>query len=321
MSYNQENYRTVTERLRKSRTDAETAAQERRRRLHAEHPEAWEIDRALGQTGMRLFEIACREPSPEKDAELARLRAENLSLQQARRDLLAHLGLPADYTEPRYACAVCRDTGRTETGLCACMKRALAMEGLRTSGLGRLAQTQTFDTFSLDYYHGDDRVSMQRNLEAAQSAAEDFSPERPLFLLLIGPTGLGKTHLSTALACRVIERGYDVCSDSAQNIIGAYEHDHFRAGRGEDEFAADKYETCELLVVDDLGTEFKTPFSLSCLYHLLNTRINQGRSTVINTNLSVADLRARYDDRVTSRLLGEFRPLVFSGVDVRNQKI
>ncbi len=323
MAYNQENFRRIRDQLAARRTHAEATAEDHRHYFHAMSPEAAEIDRALGRTSMRLFEIACRPASPEKDKALDDLRRENLSLQQARRDLLRHLGLPEDYTDPHYTCPVCRDTGYTDTGaMCACFKKALTMEAFRSGGIGHLADRQSFDNFSLDYYkEGAEREQMRCNLTAAREYAETFLPGRSGNLLMLGPTGLGKTHLSTAIARRVIERGFDVRYESAQNIISAYEHDRFHSGRGDTEFQADSYEHCELLIMDDLGTEFQTSFSLSCLYNLINTRLNRGLPTVISTNLSAADIRSRYDDRIASRLLGHFRPLVFAGSDIRYQKL
>lgn len=321
MAYNQDIFRRIKDEYAARRTRAEAEAENRRLVLYANSPEATEIDRALGRTSMRLFEIACRPNSPEKTRDLDALREENLSLQQARQDLLRHLGLPSDETEPRYACKACRDTGYTDDGrMCPCFKKALTMEAFRCGGIGHLADKQSFENFSLAYYQGEDREQMQRNLTAARDYAETFLPGRSGNLLMIGHTGLGKTHLSTAIARRVIERGFDVRYESAQNIISAYEHDRFHSGRGEADFQADPYERCELLVMDDLGTEFQTSFSVSCLYNLINTRLNRGLPTVISSNLSPADIRARYDDRIASRLLGHFRPLVFRGADVRYQK-
>ena len=315
-----ENYRTVKDILAKRRARALEKAEQNRVFFHSQAPEAVEIDRALSQTAMQLFGIAIMANSPEKEAKLSALKAQNLSLQEAREELLASLGLPKNFTEPQYECPLCGDSGYIDLQMCRCMKHLLALEGFKTSGIGHLIGTQTFDNFSLDYYKGADREQMKRNLSITRSFAENFSSKSGN-LLFMGATGLGKTHLSTAIATVVIEKGYDVLYESAQNIIGVYEHERFHSTRGEDNHESERYETCDLLIIDDLGTEFQTAFSVSCLYNLINTRLNRGKSTIISTNLTAGEIRARYDDRISSRLLGHFMPLLFRGEDVRCQKL
>lgn len=320
MAYTYENLARVKDSIAKRRVKALEEAEQNRRHLHAISPEAVEIDAALAQTAMRLFGVACMENTPEKTQKMDEIRAENLSLQEARTSLLTHLGLPKNYTEPQYICTLCGDTGYVGVNMCQCMKQALAIEGFRTSGVGYLIDKQTFDNFRLDYYRGKDLEIMRRNLTIAKNYADNFTLASPN-LMMMGATGLGKTHLSTAIAREVILRGYSVRYDSAQNIIGAYEHDRFHSGRGEEKKEAQPYETCDLLILDDLGTEFQSTFSISTLYYLINLRLNCGRPTIVSTNFTAGDLRSHYDDRIASRLMGHYQPLMFRGDDVRFQKL
>lgn len=320
MAYANENLRRVKEDIARRRILAMDLAEQNRRHLHTISPEAREIDAALAQTAMQLFGVACMPSGDEKAAKMEQIRAENLALQEARASLLEHLGLPKNYTEPQYTCTLCADTGYVGVNMCRCMKQALAVEGFRTSGIGHLIDKQTFDNFSLDYYKGKDKDVMRQNLAIAKRYAETFS-RTSSNLMLMGATGLGKTHLSTAIAREVIIKGFSVLYDSAQNIIGAYEHDRFHSGRGEDKKEAEKYEVCDLLIIDDLGTEFQSNFSLSTLYYLLNLRLNCGRPTIVSTNFTAQDLRTQYDDRIASRLMGNYQPLIFRGDDVRFQKL
>jgi DNA replication protein DnaC len=116
----------------------------------------------------------------------------------------------------------------------------------------------------------------------------------------------------------VISKGYDVLYESAQNIISAFEADKFRSGYGPYEPTAEKYLTCDLLILDDLGTEFVNQFTVSCLYNLFNTRRNRGLSTIVSTNLSAEELSERYDDRIYSRIVGsDYTVLFFGGDDYR----
>lgn len=319
MGYNVSNYRKIREQYDQKRLLAKNKAEDRKLYLHSISPEARELDRALSEIGLRIFKTGCEGGENVKER-IEKIRREHEDMLSAKKKLLRSLSLPEDYTEIKYECEDCLDTGFVDTKMCKCMKRALILEGFRSSGLGSLIEKQSFENFSLDYYEGEDRVRMQRNLDAIRDYAESFG-EGSGNLLLMGGTGLGKTHLSTAMARTLIENANDVVYESAQNIISDFESDRFRHGydRG-DENASAKYFDCDLLIIDDLGVEVINSFSISCIYNLLNTRINKGRATVISTNMTPSILRSRYDDRITSRLLGEFSVLLFSGTDVRSKK-
>ena len=182
-----------------------------------------------------------------------------------------------------------------------------------------MIEKQSFDNFDLEWYRDDEQgyQRMCKNLESARSFANNFAAQGGN-LLLIGTTGTGKTHLSTAIAREVIHQGYDVHYDSMQNILTAFENDRFHSGYGQREIEGDKYLECDLLIIDDLGTEFINQFSIATLYNIINTRGNRGLSTIISTNLSAADLRAKYDGRIISRIIGtEYKVLFFTGRDHR----
>lgn len=317
MGYNGQLYQKVREQMEADRRAAVAEADAHRAHLHAISPEAAEIDRTLATTGMRYFNLALHGTA----AQISELRRENVALQKARRELLHHLGLPEDYTEPHYKCALCRDSGATERGVCDCLRRRLTLAAFEESGIGSLIRRQSFDNFSLDYYRDSEETfsRMKQNLERCRSFSENFREESGENLLMLGGTGLGKTHLSTAIARRVIERGFDVVYDSAQNILSTFEEEQFRSRDAIGERTG-RYFSCDLLIIDDLGVEMNTQFTASCIYNLINTRLNRSRSTVISTNLTQSELRERYNDRIFSRLFGEFTPVLFVGRDVRMQK-
>lgn len=237
-----------------------------------------------------------------------------------REDALVAAGYPKDYTNPPYECPICSDTGYKGIEMCECMKKRIRLESLKNSGLGRLAENQSFDSFSFNYYEGADRERAVHNFTVLKEFAFSFSPSEFENFLLIGGTGLGKTHLSTSLARVIIERGYNVVYTTAIRMFDAFERKRFSQGPHTKE-STDKYFDCDLLIIDDLGCEMSTQFTVSTLYDLINTRLNEGASTVISTNLSGAELRKKYDDRITSRLFGHFAPLPFTGTDVRQQKL
>ncbi len=321
MGYNIENYRRVRTMLEERRREAIATAERHAAEVHAACPELHEIDRALSATGMQLFREAMAGGDDLADR-LARIRAEHERVQALRGELLTARGFPADYTEPAFTCPACRDTGFCEAEMCDCMRRALVEEGIRSSGIGRLIHHQSFENFSLEYYKKNpvDYERARYALQRARSYAEGFGPTSGN-LLLVGPTGLGKTHLSTSIARTVLERGYDVVYETIQNVISDFEYDRYKSGYGVSESRGERYLACELLILDDLGTEQTNSFVLATLYHLLNTRLNHGKQTVINTNVSGEELRERYNDRITSRLLGEYEVLLFSGHDIRMQKL
>jgi DNA replication protein DnaC len=322
MAYKVENYRLVRERFEEKRHRAVREAELRREEIHRLCPEIAVIDEALAKTGMQIFTAACGGGEDVQER-IARIRRENEQLLSERRALLTALGYPTDYTDACYECPKCKDSGFVNCRMCECMHRELVLEGFRSSGIGRMIDRQSFDNFSLDYYRTSDAdyERMKINLEAAIEFSETAPPAYEN-LLLCGSTGLGKTHLSSAIAKRVIERGYDVKYESVQNILSDFEHDRFRSGYGAElDERSHVYLEAELLIIDDLGTEMTNTFTVSVLYQIVNTRINQGRPTVISTNLTQKELRERYGDRVASRIFGEYRPLLFCGRDVRFQMI
>ena len=208
--------------------------------------------------------------------------------------------------------------------MCDCMKRALILAGYESSGLGKLMQTQTFNSFSLDFYRGKPEIfeKMKHNFEVIKKFAEEFTTSKCENLALFGGTGLGKTHLSTAAAKTVIDRGYDVLYVTAVGMIADFEKERFGSGYSDtDVESLGRYYDCDLLIVDDIGTEVTNQFTVSVLYNVINTRLAKQKSTVISTNLAPSELRSRYWDRIASRIFGEYTPLLFEGTDVRMQKL
>lgn len=322
MGYSRDVYRRIREAYKSKYVKAEEEADRRTAEVHAKSREIAEIDRELSRTAAEIaLAVIGKGESWEKD--LAEVKAKNLALQQKRAVLLRELGYPADYTQPPYECPKCKDSGFVGVEMCDCMRKELIFAAFAESGLGNLVQTQSFENFDLGYYRANtpEYTQMRRNFELAKAYAQGFDLHAGN-LLFCGGTGLGKTHLSTAIARRVIEKGYDVCYTSAVNLLASFEAVRFGSSAanadGED---TKRYDECDLLIIDDLGTEVTNQFTLSCLYMVLNNRINRGLPTIVSTNLSPKELQMRYVDRVASRLLGEFTLLQFVGSDVRMQKL
>ncbi len=298
--YSYKNYHLVKEEIKKRRKNAEGLAMARNEELRERSAEIRAIDDELSGTGLLLFKTACA------GGDIGKIRSRNQELMARRRQIILSMGLPADYTEVHYSCPECADTGFIDgVRMCKCFREGLIKATIHSSGIGRLIEQQSFANFDLDWYREDEEtyLRMKTNLARAKEYCKNF-PKRKMNLLLIGKTGTGKTHISTAIAREIINLGYDVIYDSVQNIIADFEDDKFRRSYNTDELRAEKYLECDLLIIDDLGTEFTNQVTLSCIYNLLNTRQNKGLATIISTNLTAEELAGKYDDRIYSRIVG-----------------
>lgn len=307
-------YRKAKEEIEARRAHALTQSEDRAEILRSLSDEIAEIDKELAGTGMLIFKTACH------GGDIAPIKERNKALQQKRRELVVSLGYPEDYDSVHYTCPICRDSGYVDgVKVCSCLRELIAKERIAASAMGRLIEKQSFENFDLSVYSYDSGVEekMRANLAVAKNYVKNFATVCEN-LLLIGPTGTGKTHISTAIAGALIHNGYDVIYDSTQNIISDFEADRFRSGYGNYESRSEKYLECRLLIIDDLGTEFTNQFTVSTLYNLLNTRQNKGLPTVISTNLSPEELAKKYEDRIYSRIIGSgCRVLAFYGKDRR----
>ena len=322
MGYNQENFRRIREEYSRKYLEVQEAASKRREEIHAILPEVREIDSQLSDMGLRIMQAALQ--SENYQAALAEIEAQSLSLEQRRAEVLIRNGFPADYTAPRYECKSCGDTGYIDYKMCDCMRKKLILAGYESSGISTLMRSQSFENFSLDYYKADRMtyLLMQSNLERAKEYAGSFHPAKSENLAMFGGTGLGKTHLSTAIAREVIEGGWDVVYVSCVDMFADYEAQRFGNSTGTPTGAdLSRYTDCDLLIIDDLGTELTNQFTTSCLYGLLNTRLNRHLPVILSTNLETDEFRKRYWDRITSRVLGNFTIMPFKGTDIRRQKL
>ncbi len=320
MGYNREDYVRIKAEYTNKYLKARQEADARRQEIYARIPEIRQIDALLGGTGREIMGIITsgKDGTQEK---IAILKERNSKLLAQRGELLCQKGYPEDYSDIRYECDKCADSGYSDGKMCECMKRALVLAGYESSGLGGLIRSQSFDNFSLDYYKvgGGNADMMQMFVTALRGFAEGFSADTYRNYLLMGGTGLGKTHLSTAVAKTVIDRGFDVLYVTAVGMLGDFEDKRF--GNGEGTKSTDRYYGADLLIIDDLGTEVVNQFTLSCLYDVINSRINNRKCTFINTNLNKKEIEAKYSERITSRLFGEYYPLLFVGTDIRKQKV
>ena len=325
MAYDGRVMRQALQRFEEDRQRRQTQYQERRERIYARQPRLREIDSQLRSTMSRIITSALRHGTDPRSA-VAVLRDENLSLQTEKRELLKKMGLPEDALEEAPACALCGDTGYRGGRMCRCLRAYYARE--QQKELSRMLDlgSQSFDTFSTDWYPDrydrDIGVTVREHMETVYDICGDFAHQfgrRPANLLLFGAPGLGKTHLSAAIAREVSEKGFSVVYDTAGHVFGQFEQQKFAREEEADDHV-ERVLNCDLLILDDLGSEMTTAFVQSALYQIVNTRLLERRSTIISTNLSPEKLAQRYTPQIASRLEGEYQLLPFVGKDIRKLK-
>ena len=299
--------------------------EQRRRMLYARQPRLEEIERTLRGTMSRIVAAAAKKGEDPLPA-IRALRDENLALQQERAQLLTELGYPADYLEDKPACPLCGDTGYDKKGVCRCLRQYYAREQLQElSRLLPLGEAR-FETFRFDLYDSTEwegygispRANMERNFDVCRDFACQFSRGGG-DLLLSGGTGLGKTFLSACIAREVSDAGFSVVYDTAISVFSRYEDAKFRPDEVSDADVR-RCESCDLLILDDLGTEMTTAFVQGALYQIVNGRMLSGRSTIISTNLAPEELGRRYGAPILSRIEGAYRILPFFGEDIRTKQ-
>jgi len=305
-----------------SRINAIKAADFRSEQLKREIPEIAQIDSALHMVSRKIMEAAL-SGKQELDEKLATVKSENDNLILRRASVLEQHGYSVDYDSPVFSCKHCADTGYIGLSFCECVKKAYNTDRYTGSGLGKALYSKDFDSFLLKYYSGksDDDLSERENmtmiLNQCRRYAQRFSTSGDS-ILMIGGTGLGKTHLSAAIAKEVLAKGYFVIYDSAQSIFDGYEAVRFGKDSREN---IKKYENCDLLLIDDLGAECITQYTVAMFSSLLNWRIANSKPTIISTNLTPQQIKKSYAERIYSRLMGEFLIMKFSGQDIRLLKL
>ncbi len=299
----------------------------RREEVYRAVPRVREIDNAIFGGGMRMLSAVWQgNETPQAAAES--YAGETARLTAEKRVLLKEAGFAADYLEPPYTCAHCKDTGMREGKLCSCYLTLLSETLAAESGMGKLLQKQTFDTFNPRFYADtpvegqklSPRANMATIFRTCRQFVADFKAHSDN-LFLYGNPGLGKTFLSSAIANALLKEGISVLYQSAGQIADILAEARF--GRGESELRTvlkDQLLRVDLLIIDDLGTEFINSMTDADIFYIVNSRILAEKSTIISTNLSLPDIGRVYSDRMLSRIMGHYTPLYFYGTDIRSMQ-
>lgn len=238
--------------------------------------------------------------------------------------LLADHGYPKDYFEPPYDCPDCQDTGYIGGRKCHCFEQAAIDLVYTQSNIRRILETENFDNFSFDYY-SDEQINPATGLSSLATARQAVQNCRNFIqtfdadfcnLFFYGDTGIGKTYLSNCVAKELLDSGHSVIYFTASSLFRIFEKNAFER----EQHAGDDYRnifSCDLLIVDDLGTEFSNTFTVSQLFLCLNERILRQKSTIISTNLTLTQLKEIYSERTFSRISSSYTMIKLFGNDIR----
>ena len=319
MAYSKETYKKAEQELAQRRSRALAEREDRHRIAVESVPEILETEERMSAAGLATIKALGMGAVDAKEY-IRKLSEINLNAQAQRRMFLKKAGFPEDWLDVHYSCPKCEDKGFVNGIMCDCFKDLLKSLEYEKLCSKLPVGSCRFDNFKLDYYPDGAGTSPRRRMESVlnycKTYATDFSRRSPS-LLLYGKTGLGKTHLSLAVAGKAVESGYGVIYTSAQNLFNKLEKEKFGRSDGNTE---ETILDCDLLIIDDLGAEFTTQFTVSTLYNIINSRELEGKPTIISTNLTPEQLTSTYSERIASRILSNFVMLYFDGSDIRQIK-
>ena len=307
--------------IEKRRFASKRAEDERRAEVLAKIPQYASLEIKLAESMSKVIALIAAK-SPDCQEKIAKISEENLALQREMSRLLAENGFPADYLEPIFSCKKCSDTGTINGEWCECVKKAarkFAADELNERSPLKLC---SFGDFDLSLYpdnpasEDNPRRIMTDNFNFCLKFAEEFNGHGK-GVFMIGKTGLGKTHLSLAIAARVIERDFCAVYISAPELVRNVESEQFGRTMGD---TLSVIADCDLLILDDLGAESRSERTASLIYEVINGRISRSLPIIVSTNYTINELSERYNDRILSRLLS-MNVRFFEGNDNRLIKI
>ncbi len=321
MGYSEQVLRRARARLEQDKARHEKENELHQQEIYERFPRLEELDRELRRTMAQLMTVSLRKGSQE---EIKAIQERNLSLQREREWILDAGGIEEDYLDGTPLCKKCGGSGYAGAKMCTCLQELCRQEQKKELTSLLRSSNESFERFRLDVYPDSynaklgvsPRKLMQSNFNICHKYAQNFSPDSGS-LLFSGATGLGKTFLSACIARQVAQNGYSVVYETAIRLFADFETEKFGPPQEESGRLTQKYLDCDLLIIDDLGTEMTTQFTTSVLYTVINSRMMDARPTIISTNLSDGELEGRYSPQIASRLMGAYRLVQFAGEDIR----
>ena len=324
MAYTGEVLRRARERLAQAKADREAENAQHLRQAYRQVPRLAEIDRALRLTMAKAAQSVFQEGG-DPQAAFDRVRKENHALQREREWLIED-NFDEGFLDDTPICTICGGTGYVGSQMCECLRELCRQEQKKELTVLTGAAQESFGSFRLEYYSdqfdpnlmSSPRAIMSMTLQTCKRYAQSFTMKSGN-LFLNGNPGLGKTFLSACIARTVADNGYSVVYETAVHLFSCLEASKF-SGDPEAKRRGERYTACDLLIVDDLGSEMVTPFVQSALYTVINDRLLAAMPTVISSNLQPKELSSRYSPAIASRLQGSYRLVTFVGQDVRLQR-
>jgi DNA replication protein DnaC len=300
--------------------------EQRKRTLYSRFPRLKAIEDEMVKLSIDITK-AILNKTQDTDTLLEQLKKHQLDLKIEKAEILSSNSYPIDYLELRYKCKNCKDTGYVNGSKCRCLIQQEIMNQYKQSNLGNNIKNENFDQFRLDYYSdekGESNYSPRDNMKDIYMKCIRFVQSfdnHNVNLLFIGSPGLGKTYLCNSIAKDLLEQGKRVIyhvSSELTDLVRKYKFDF----ENEDNYvsALNELYTCDLLIIDDLGTELPTQFSSLVIYNILNKRLLNNKKIIISTNLNTDEIMKNYSERIYSRLFGNFTMCKFYGEDIRLKK-
>ncbi len=325
MGLNNSQYNQVMREYEQQQLKNRYEQQRRVEEVYARVPQIGALDEEIRSQGARSARMALKG-----DTEAGRRFRENLAdLREQKQVLLAAAGYPPDYMDMHYQCPACKDTGYENGRRCRCFEQARTRILYAQSNIRQVLERENFDTLSYSWYDGERRLErlgmteldyMKMVVAKCREFAAGF-PEKGRNLLFTGSTGVGKTFLTNCIAKALIDRYISVIYLTSQDLFELLSRYKFGRDLQEDtEEACRHILECEMLIIDDLGTEVNNTFVSSQLFYCINERILREKGTIISTNLSVGVLQDTYSDRVTSRIMSHYAAIPLYGEDIRVKK-
>lgn len=320
-------YDMVMKEYEERRRGNQIVLQKRYEEIYEKIPKIKELEERIAHTSVQKGKALLSGSDPSI---LQELKRENMELSMEKIELLVEAGYPKDYLEPIYVCKKCKDTGYMGQEKCSCLKQAIIRFLYSQSGITNRLNSENFDTFRLDYYSEEqkqpNRPSPRDNMRSILQSCIQFTQNFPNThenFLFQGNAGVGKTFLSNCIAKALLDKGYSVIYLTSFQLFDILEKHRFHK-RQDDLEDAKHLEIefsylldCDLLILDDLGTEMNNSFISSQLFLCINERLLKKKSTIISTNLALSDLTAAYSERVVSRLAQHYHIYNIYGEDIR----
>jgi len=311
----------------KTREKNENIRQERLDVLYSKFPRIKSIDKDLSLHGIKVTRDIMKNPENSKNI----INAFNDFFEQLNKEkayLMTEENIPLNYLDIPYDCAICKDTGYIENSKrCKCFEQKIINHLYQMSNLNNIIKRENFSTFNIEIFSdikNDKEPPQNENIQSILSSVEsyiyNFDPKSGKNLLFYGPTGQGKTFFCNSIAKYLLDKGFLVIYQTSFKLIDIIERYRFKEKTRESVLNYNLLLNSDLLIIDDLGTEFNNSFTNAEIFNILNERLLKNRNTIISTNLSLIEIEKVYSKRVSSRIYGNYEIFKFHGPDVRWNK-